>query len=126
MRKRLIVPAVVAALSLTGFVPASAATVATAHQGGTVAAAQSGTVATAAAAKCKALKSLSTLNIRKKATTKSTILGTWPKKAKGCDISGTLGGTYKNTCGIAKYNGWRKVNYRGTVGYVPNVCVVYV
>ncbi|WP_369215452.1 hypothetical protein [Streptomyces flavofungini] len=116
MKKRLIVPAVVAALSLAGLVPAASA----------ASAPQSGTVATAAAAKCKALKSVSTLNIRKSATTKSTILGTWPKGAKGCDISGKMGGTYKNTCGIDKYNGWRKVNYKGTVGYVPNICVVYV
>ncbi|MER5973486.1 hypothetical protein ACFYYR_05650 [Streptomyces sp. NPDC001922] len=115
MKKRFIVPAAVAALSLAGLVPAaSAATTA-----------QSGTVATTAAAKCKSLKSLSTLNIRKSATTASTILGTWPKGTKGCDISGHTGGTYRNACGIDKYNGWRKVNYRGTVGYVPNVCVIY-
>ncbi|MEV0122199.1 hypothetical protein AB0I16_11750 [Streptomyces sp. NPDC050703] len=114
MKKRLIVPAVVAALSLAGSVPAASA----------ASTPRSGKVATAAA--CKSLKSLSTLNIRKSATTSSTILGTWPKGAKGCDISGKLGGTYKNVCGIDKYNGWRKINYRGTVGYVPNVCVVYV
>ncbi|MGW5869102.1 hypothetical protein ACWFRJ_44030 [Streptomyces sp. NPDC055239] len=115
MKKRLIVPAVVTALSLAGFIPAASATTT----------AQSGTAATTTAAKCKSLKSLSTLNIRKSATTKATILGTWPKGAKGCDISGTTGGSYKNVCGIDKYNGWRKANYRGTVGYVPNVCVVY-
>ncbi|APY89992.1 hypothetical protein DCW30_17625 [Streptomyces alfalfae] len=116
MKKRLILPAVVAALSLTGLAPAASA----------ASTPQSGTVATAATAACKSLKSLSTLNIRKSATTSSTILGTWPKGAKGCDISGKIGGTYKNVCGIDKYNGWRKINYRGTVGYVPNVCVVYV
>ena len=121
MKKRLIVPAAIAALSLAGFVPAASAA-ATAQSGTTATVA---TTTTAAAAKCKSLKSLSTLNIRKSATTKSAILGTWPKGAKGCDISGTTGGSYKNVCGIDKYNGWRKANYRGTVGYVPNVCVVY-
>ncbi|MGK5692618.1 hypothetical protein ACSNOJ_06815 [Streptomyces sp. URMC 128] len=116
MKKLLIAPVAVAALALAGIVPSAsgAATV------------QNDDMTTVAAtAKCKSLTALSNVNVRKSASTKSTILRLWYKGTKGCDIKGVDGGSYKNACGIKSYHYWRKVNYRGTVGYVPNVCVKY-
>ncbi|MFF7734957.1 MULTISPECIES: hypothetical protein [unclassified Streptomyces] len=116
MKKLLIAPLAVAALALTGLVPSANGTATTGNDDLTT---------VAATAKCKSLTALSTVHVRKSATTKSTSLRLWYKGTKGCDIKGVDGGSYKNTCGIASYHYWRKVNYRGTVGYVPNVCVKY-
>jgi hypothetical protein len=116
LKKLLIAPLAAAALALTGLVPSAsgAATV------------KSDDMATVAAtASCKSLTALSTVHVRKSASTSSTSLRLWYKGTKGCDIKGVDGGSYKNTCGIDSYHYWRKVNYRGTVGYVPNVCVKY-
>ncbi|MFJ7177559.1 hypothetical protein ACIQXA_14430 [Streptomyces massasporeus] len=116
MKKLLIAPLAAAALALIGFVPSAS---------GAATVGSDGMATVAATAKCKSLTALSTVHVRKSASTKSTSLRLWYKGTKGCDIKGVDGGSYKNTCGIDSYHYWRKVNYRGTVGYVPNVCVKY-
>ncbi|CAL9625041.1 hypothetical protein SUDANB1_05934 [Streptomyces sp. enrichment culture] len=116
MKKLLIAPLAVAALALAGFVPSASGPA-------TVKGEDMATVA--ATANCKSLTALSTVHVRKSASTRSTSLRLWYKGTKGCDIKGVDGGSYRNTCGIDSYHYWRKVNYRGTVGYVPNVCVKY-
>ncbi|WP_328338128.1 hypothetical protein OG873_11590 [Streptomyces violaceus] len=106
----------VAALALAGFVPSAEGAATVRNDDMTT---------VAATAKCKSLTALSNVNVRKSASTKSTILRLWDKGTKCCDIKGVDGGSYKNACGIKSYHYWRKVNYRGTVGYVPNVRVKY-
>ncbi|MEU3085409.1 hypothetical protein ACWCQ0_06735 [Streptomyces massasporeus] len=65
MKKLLIAPLAAAALALTGFVPSAS---------GAATVGSDGMATVAATAKCKSLTALSTVHVRKAASTKSTSL----------------------------------------------------
>ncbi|MFG3253734.1 hypothetical protein [Streptomyces sp. NPDC048172] len=118
MKKRLIIPTAVAVFSLLGAGAAATATTVGTDAGGT----------STAAAKCSGgtkewAKANTNVKVRKKPSTKSPGLRLWYKGTKGCWIKGLKGGKYSK-CGMKNWNGWGYVEYRGTRGYVPNMCVI--
>jgi hypothetical protein len=110
MKKRLVLPAAVAALALCGALPsASAAPVST-------------TSVQSSAAACETITAhLGNVKIRKKPKANSTAVALWLKNTKGCWHRGLTGGKY-NKCG-RNWDGWGYVTWRGYKGYVPNACV---
>ncbi|MGP3978515.1 hypothetical protein ACTWQF_31815 [Streptomyces sp. 8N114] len=119
MKKRLIVPAALTALALMGIAPAATASTAAAGSAKTTAA------SSAEAKACKEpIKAPNNVKIHKKPSHNSTSLRLMYKNTKGCWIDGVSGGKTSKCGAPDDWDGWGYISYRGTKGYVPNMCVI--
>ncbi|MFF3646914.1 hypothetical protein [Streptomyces sp. NPDC002564] len=118
MKKRLVLPVVVAALAMFGTTNATASPGIDAPRQASV-----GTAAASCSGPYSESKAITNVKIRKKPRTNATALRLWYKKTKGCATNGAVVGDFYGMCGGDSSPHWRKVKYRGTTGYVPMSCL---
>ncbi|MFG2498559.1 hypothetical protein ACGFSB_10150 [Streptomyces sp. NPDC048441] len=68
---------------------------------------------------------MESVKIRKTKSVHGTALGLAPKGKTVCKIANEKSSKWYDKCGQGS-NQWNYISYRGTKGWVPTTCVVYI